>query len=153
MFASLSIRSVVKSACVMQCLLLFVFGTHVGNVFGGCGDYLHHKGSFHLSSGILSSGVDDLEANLPQELLGILNAGKANDLPVSKCSGGNCRSAPENPPAEPSRTIVSRRQPVGLQINTVDLESATAFAFGWLNDRLPLSISLEVSTPPPIFSA
>jgi hypothetical protein len=137
----------------MQCLLLFVFGSHVDNAFGGCGDYLHHKGSLHFTTGTLSSGAEDLDADLARELLGLLGAGKADDLPVSRCSGGNCRSAPEQPPVEPSRTIVSRRQPVGLQVNILDLDLAAVSAFGWLNDRLPLSISFEVATPPPIFSA
>lgn len=137
----------------MQCLLLFVFGSHVGNAFGGCGDYLHHKGSFHFTTGFLSSGVEDVDTDLALELVGLLGAGKADHLPVSRCSGGNCRSAPEQPPVEPSRTIVSRRQPVGLQISSVDLELAAMSSFGWLNDRLPMSIFLEVATPPPIFSA
>lgn len=153
MFASLSIRSVVKSAWVMQCLLLFVFGSQVGSVFGGCGDYLDHKGALHFSMSVIHSGVNDSETVLPKELLGLLVAVKVDDSPVSKCKGGNCRSAPDQPPVEPARTIVSRRQHIGLQINTADLDLDIVSVFGWLNDRLPLSISLEVTTPPPILSA
>jgi hypothetical protein len=150
MFISLSIRSIVRFACFTQCLLLFVLGAHVGNVFGGCGDYLHHKGSLHFSTSNGTLGFSDSEANLPPELLGAI---KVDGSPVSKCSGGNCRSAPDQPPVDPSRTVVLRRQPVGLQINTLDLDLAITSAFAWLNDRLPLSVSLEVMTPPPIISA
>jgi hypothetical protein len=103
-------------------------------------------------------GLGDLEAKLPPEVLGMLSpelpgAMKVDGLPVSKCSGGNCRSAPDQPPVDPSRTVVLRRQPAGLQINTLDLDLSIASAFAWLNVRLPLSVSLEVTTPPPIISA
>ena len=153
MFASLSIRSVVKSAWAMQCLLLFVFGSQVGRVFGECGDYLDHKGNLRFSMVGNHSGMNDSDAVLPKELLGLLGAVKVEDSPVSKCRGGNCRSAPEQSPVEPARTIVSRRQHIGLPMNTADLDLDIVSVFGWLNDRLPLSISLEVTTPPPILSA
>jgi hypothetical protein len=137
----------------MQCLLLFVFGSQVGSVFGGCGDYLDHKGNLRFSMSVIHSGVNDSDAVLPEELLGLLGAVKVEDSPVSQCSGGNCRSAPDQPPVEPARTIVSRRQHIGLPINTAEWDFDIVSVFGWLNDRLPLSISLEVTTPPPILYA
>ncbi len=143
----------VKTACFLQCLLFFVFGTHAGQVFGGCGDYLHHNGLLRFSSGVLGSGAHENDLNFPSDFSGVSEDSSREGIPTSKCSGGNCRSAPENPPVDPARTVVLRRQPVSLPIDAVDLNLASASTLAWTNDRLPLSASLEVMTPPPILAS
>jgi hypothetical protein len=150
MCSTLPIRSMVKTACFLQCLLFFVFGTHVGQVFGGCGDYLHHNGLLRFSPGVLGSGAHESDLNLSDNLSAVSENSGRDGLPTSRCSGGNCRSAPENPPVDPARTVVLRRQPVSLPVEAVDLNLPTASIFVSSNDRLPLSASLEVMTPPPI---
>ena len=153
MCSTLPIRSMVKTAFCLQCLLIFVVGTCAGQVFGGCGDYLHHNGLLRFSPVMLGSGAHESDLSFFNNLSGVPEEFSRDGLPTSRCSGGNCRSAPENPPVDPSRTVVLRRQPVSLPMDAVDLNLASASIFVSTNDRLPLSASLEVMTPPPILAS
>jgi len=136
MFASHLIRLIAKAACFMSALLI-ICGLGSGKVFGGCGDYLHHSGSLHIS--LTRNSLEDLPTNDP--------------APGSQCRGGNCRSAPSEPPIDPTRSVVVRRQSASFLSGNLDLDALTVLGYGWSNDLLPLSTSLEVITPPPILIA
>jgi len=136
MFAAQLTRSIAKAACFMP-VVLIICGLSSGKVLGGCGDYLHHSGSLHFS--LIMNSFEDLPTNDP--------------APGSKCRGGNCRSAPSEPPIDPARSVVVRRQSASFLSGNLDLDALTVLGYGWSNDLLPLSTSLEVITPPPILIA
>ncbi len=57
---------------------------------------------------------------------------------------------PSQPPVEPSGVLVVRRQPSDFQSPIALSNSPELQLFESVDDVIPLSVSLEVSTPPPI---
>ena len=118
-------------ALYVSAFVLFAIGTGVRNAHASCGDYLGHA---RLSKVAIFSDHEN------------------DSLPVPVCQGGNCRSAPSQPPVEPSRVVLVRRQPSDFQSPWVSPNSTEVRNFESVDDVIPLSATLEVSTPPPILT-
>jgi len=109
--------------------VVFGIGSGLQNVRASCGDYLEHS---RLSS----------KDSLTRE-----------SLPLSRCKGGNCRSAPSLPPVESSRIVFPHRQPLDFKPTDKSSDSLKTRMLEFFDDVLPSSATLEVATPPPIFNA
>ena len=113
----------------VSAFVLFAIGIGVRNVHASCGDYLGHARLTKIA----------------------IFADQGNDsLPVPVCQGGNCRSAPSQLPVEPSRVVLVRRQPSDFQSPPASSNSTEVRIFESVDDVIPSSATLEVSTPPPI---
>ena len=119
-----------KMALYVSVFVFFAVGAGVGQVkAAGCGDYLHHS-----AKRVFSDPSKDSQ-------------------PTPGCKGGNCRSAPSLPPVEPSRVVVSHKQTLGFRPAEADFTCSKSHSIEFFDDILPLSATLEVITPPPIFAA
>jgi len=107
----------------------FVFTVDVGQAEAGCGDYLNHT------------------------VKRVLSDTTPNSQPEPFCSGGNCRSAPNLPPAEPSRIVAAQKQQLGFRPAENDKIASKSQPLEFFDDVLPSCATLEVLTPPPIFAA
>ena len=119
-----------SKALVAFGLFCFFLGVNATNVaLGSCGDYLLHRGEVAKEQKLAS------EKQVPE--------------PSSGCKNGRCKSSPAPIQNEPSRVVVSNRQPVSLsQFQSCDFASLSV-GFAGTNDALPPQPSLDLLDPPP----
>lgn len=120
-------------ALTVSVFVIFAIAGGVQSAYGSCGDYLNHARSGKIA---IFSDMENNSVPLP--------------VPVSVCQGGNCQSAPSQPPIEPSRIVLLRRQPSDFQPLLKSLNSPEVRDFESIDEVLPSSATLEVLTPPPI---
>ena len=123
---------IARMALCVFVFVVFAFGSRVEKVQASCGDYLAHPG---LSSKKALSDVTH------------------ESLPVPGCKGGHCRSAPFQPPVDSSRVVFPQRQPLDFQPTDTSSNSLKLRKLEFVDDALPSSVTLEVTTPPPILNA
>ena len=121
-------------ALYVSAFVFFAVASGVRNADASCGDYLKHARNGAFSDAKMNSTENSTE----------------NSHSVPACNGGNCRSAPTLPPIEPARIVLPQRQPADFQVldGSFSLQKSPNFEFA--DDDLPSSVTLEVSTPPPI---
>jgi hypothetical protein len=121
-----------KMALCVSMFVYFAFVVSSGQAeASGCGDYLHHT-----LKRVFSDSTND-----PQD-----------SQPLPTCKGGNCRSAPSLPPVEQTRIVVTHKQPFVLRTTEDDDSVSKSQGLELFDEVLPLSATLEVLTPPPIFA-
>ena len=118
-----------RMALFVSVVVFFAVASCPTYVHASCGDYLVHSR--------LSSKKDSAHQSLP--------------VPV--CRGGSCRSAPSTPPVEPSRIVISHRQPLDFHLTDTCFDLLKMRRLESFDDALPSSATLEVTTPPPILNA
>ena len=127
--STLSVKKrMVSMALFVSAFVVFTIGNGVRNADGSCGEYLNHARS---SKNTIFSDIGN------------------DSLPMPVCQGGNCRSAPSLPPAEPSSVVPIRRQPSDFTPILTSLNSSEVRIFEFFDEELPSSVTLEVLTPPP----
>ena len=121
-------KRIVSMALYVSSFVVFAFVSGVRNAECSCGDYLKHARSSEKA--IFSDLRDD-------------------SIPEPVCRSGNCRSTPSIPLSEHNRVVLVRKQPADFDPILKSLNSPVVRILEFIDEDLPLSVTLEVPAPPP----